>query len=200
MLFRSEFSSRLSADVLFKPCYGAFVIELTGEASDDEQVIGKIIDSYKICTFDYNINLDNLQRVWENRLEPVFPCRIRTTDSTPATYSYKNETRISASEKFAKPRVIIPVFPGTNCEYDTARAFEKAGAVAETVVIRNLSASDIEQSVDYFENAIKESQIIMIPGGFSGGDEPEGSGKFITAFFRNPKIKDAVHEIGRAHV
>ncbi|MDE5854941.1 MAG: phosphoribosylformylglycinamidine synthase subunit PurQ, partial [Ruminococcus sp.] len=190
-----EFSSRLLADVLFKPCYGAFIIELTGEASDDEQVIGKTIDSYKICTFDYNINLDSLQRVWESRLEPVFPCRIKTTDVTPATYSYKNEIKISSSEKFAKPRVLIPVFPGTNCEYDTARAFEKAGAVAETVVIRNLSAGDIEQSVDYFEQAIKESQIIMIPGGFSGGDEPEGSGKFITAFFRNPKIKDAVHDL-----
>ena len=97
--------------------------------------------------------------------------------------------------RIAQPRVIIPVFPGTNCEYDTARAFEKAGAKPEVVVIRNLSAGDIEESVDYFEKAIKESQIIMIPGGFSGGDEPEGSGKFITAFFRNPKIKDAVHDL-----
>lgn len=190
-----EFTSRLTPEQLFKPCYGGFIIELTGEASDDEQVIGKTIDNYKICTLDYTVNLDNLQRVWESKLEPVFPCRIRTTDVTPAIYSYKNETKLSSSEKFAKPRVLIPVFPGTNCEYDTARAFEKAGAVAETVVIRNISAGDIEQSVDYFEQAIKQSQIIMIPGGFSGGDEPEGSGKFITAFFRNPKIKDAVHDL-----
>ena len=91
--------------------------------------------------------------------------------------------------------MLIPVFPGTNCEYDTERAFRKAGAEVETVVIRNLSAGDIEQSVDYFESAIRKSQIIMIPGGFSGGDEPEGSGKFITAFFRNPRIKDAVHDL-----
>ncbi len=190
-----EFTSRLTPEQLFKPCYGGFIIELTGEASDDEQVIGKTIDNYKICTLDYTVSLDNLQRVWEGKLEPVFPCRISTTDVTPEIYSYKNETKLTSSEKFAKPRVLIPVFPGTNCEYDTARAFEKAGAVAETVVIRNISAGDIEQSVDYFEQAVKQSQIIMIPGGFSGGDEPEGSGKFITAFFRNPKIKDAVHDL-----
>ena len=190
-----EFSERLAPETLFKPTYGAFVIELTGEASDDERVIGKVIDSYKICTIDYIVSLDSLQRVWEGKLEPVFPCRIKTTDATPATYSFKNSEKLSSAEKFAKPRVLIPVFPGTNCEYDTARAFEKAGATAETVIIRNMFAGDIEQSVDYFEKAIKESQIIMIPGGFSGGDEPEGSGKFITAFFRNPKIKDAVHEL-----
>ncbi len=190
-----EFTARIGADKLYKPCYGSFIIELNGEPSDDENVIGKTIDNYKICTFDYTVNMDNLQRIWEGKLEPVFPCRIRTTDATPAVYSYNCETKITSSEKFAKPRVLIPVFPGTNCEYDTARAFEKAGAIAETVVIRNLSAGDIEQSVDYFEKAVRESQIIMIPGGFSGGDEPEGSGKFITAFFRNPKIKDAVHDL-----
>ncbi len=190
-----EFTERLAPETLFKPTYGAFIIELTGEASDDETVIGKVIDSYKICTIDYIVGLDGLQRVWEGKLEPVFPCRIKTTDATPAKYSFKNTEKLASSEKFAKPRVLIPVFPGTNCEYDTARAFEKAGAVAETVIIRNMFAGDIEQSVDYFEKAIKESQIIMIPGGFSGGDEPEGSGKFITAFFRNPKIKDAVHEL-----
>lgn len=190
-----EFTSRLTPEQLFKSCYGGFIIELTGEPSDDEQIIGKTIDNYKICTLDYTVSLDNLQRVWEGKLEPVFPCRIKTTDATPTVYSYKNETKLTSAEKFAKPRVLIPVFPGTNCEYDTARAFEKAGALAETVVIRNISAGDIEQSVDYFEQAIKQSQIIMIPGGFSGGDEPEGSGKFITAFFRNPKIKDAVHDL-----
>ena len=190
-----EFTERLAPETLFKPTYGAFIIELTGEASDDEIVIGKVIDSYKICTIDYIVGLDSLQRVWEGKLEPVFPCRIKTTDVTPAKYSFKATEKLASAEKFAKPRVLIPVFPGTNCEYDTARAFEKAGAVAETVIIRNMFAGDIEQSVDYFEKAIKESQIIMIPGGFSGGDEPEGSGKFITAFFRNPKIKDAVHEL-----
>jgi phosphoribosylformylglycinamidine synthase len=190
-----EFTSYLSSSELFKPCYGAFIIELKGDAKADENVIGKTISDYKIICRDYTLSLDNLQRIWEAKLEPVFPCRIKTTDTTPQTYSSPNRIQLSASTKIAKPRVLIPVFPGTNCEYDTARAFEKAGAKPEVVVIRNLSAGDIEESVRYFENAVRRSEIIMIPGGFSGGDEPEGSGKFITAFFRNPKIKDAVHDL-----
>ncbi len=190
-----EFLTQLSGKQLFKPLYGAFIVELSGEAEEGEQLIGQTINEYSIITRDYKMELDNLQRVWEQKLEPVFPCRIKTTDAKPETYSYNENIHLSATIKTAKPKVIIPVFPGTNCEYDTARAFEKAGATAETVVIRNLSASAIEQSVDYFEKAIRESQIIMIPGGFSGGDEPEGSGKFITAFFRNPKIKEAVHDL-----
>ena len=95
----------------------------------------------------------------------------------------------------AKPRVLIPVFPGTNCEYDTARAFIKAGAEPEVMVIRNLTAQAVAESVEAFAEAIDRSQIVFIPGGFSGGDEPDGSGKFITAFFRNPKLRDAVHEL-----
>ena len=190
-----EFTSHLSGEELFHPCYGAFIIELNGAAADGENVIGKTIEDYKILCRDYTVSLDNLQRVWEAKLEPVFPCRIKTTDTTPETYSNANRIQRSASIKVAQPRVLIPVFPGTNCEYDTARAFERAGAKAETIVIRNLSASAIEESVNVFERAIKQSQIIMLPGGFSGGDEPEGSGKFITAFFRNAKIKDAVHDL-----
>ena len=190
-----EFTSHLSGEELFRPCYGAFIIELNGAAADGENVIGKTIEDYKILCRDYTVSLDNLQRVWEAKLEPVFPCRIKTTDTTPETYSNANRIQRSASIKVAQPRVLIPVFPGTNCEYDTARAFERAGAKTETIVIRNLSASAIEESVNVFERAIKQSQIIMLPGGFSGGDEPEGSGKFITAFFRNAKIKDAVHDL-----
>ncbi|MBR1591913.1 MAG: phosphoribosylformylglycinamidine synthase [Ruminococcus sp.] len=190
-----EFSKRLSSHELFKPCYGSFIIELDGEAQEGENVIGKTSDEYMIRSLDYIVSLDTLQRTWEGKLEPVFPCRIKTTDTKPETYNYNNEERRSAAIKAARPRVIIPVFPGTNCEYDTARAFEKAGAEAQTIVIKNLSAGDIEDSVDFFEKAVRNAQMIMIPGGFSGGDEPEGSGKFITAFFRNPKIKDAVHDL-----
>ncbi len=190
-----EFSERLDSVKLFRPCYGAFIIELDGEPSDGEFVIGKTTDDYRVKTLDYIINLDTLQKVWENKLEPVFPCRIKTTEARPVVYSYENKQRTSAKIKIARPKVVIPVFPGTNCEYDTARAFEKAGADAEVFVIRNLSAGDIEDSVKYFEKAVRKSQMIMIPGGFSGGDEPEGSGKFITAFFRNPAIKDAVHDL-----
>ena len=190
-----EFTSKPSAQQLFKPCYGAFIIELDGAAKQSENVIGVTKSEYKIMNFDYSINLDALQRTWEGKLESVFPCRIKTTETTPEAYVYPSTKRLAPAIKAAQPRVLIPVFPGTNCEYDTARAFEKAGAIAETIVIRNLSAGDIESSVEQVEKAIKNSQIIMIPGGFSGGDEPEGSGKFITAFFRNPKIKDAVHEL-----
>ncbi len=190
-----EFTSKLSAQQLFKPCYGAFIIELDGAAKQSENVIGVTKSEYKIMNFDYSINLDALQRTWEGKLESVFPCRIKTTETTPEAYVYPSTKRLAPAIKAAQPRVLIPVFPGTNCEYDTARAFENAGAIAETIVIRNLSAGDIESSVEQVEKAIKNSQIIMIPGGFSGGDEPEGSGKFITAFFRNPKIKDAVHEL-----
>ena len=190
-----EFTSKLSAQQLFKPCYGAFIIELDDAAKQSENVIGVTKSEYKIMNFDYSINLDALQRTWEGKLESVFPCRIKTTETTPEAYVYPSTKRLAPAIKAAQPRVLIPVFPGTNCEYDTARAFEKAGAIAETIVIRNLSARDIESSVEQVEKAIKNSQIIMIPGGFSGGDEPEGSGKFITAFFRNPKIKDAVHEL-----
>lgn len=190
-----EFTARLTPSELYKSCYGAFIVEVLGNAQRDEFVIGRTISDYKIYTKKYSVSLDSLQRAWEGKLEPVFPCRIRTTDATPQTYSYESYSRKSASIKTPEPKVLIPVFPGTNCEYDTARAFEKAGAKAEIVVIKNLSPVDLEDSINYFEKAVKQSQIIMIPGGFSGGDEPEGSGKFITAFFRNPKIKDAVHEL-----
>ena len=107
----------------------------------------------------------------------------------------EEKENMHASYKVEKPHVLIPVFPGTNCEYDTARAFERAGAEAEIFVVRNLTSKDIEESADAFAKAIKRSQIIAIPGGFSGGDEPEGSAKFITAFFRNPKVKAEVSDL-----
>ncbi len=187
------FSGQLSPRTLFMPCYGSFIVELDGEAEIDEQVIGSTIDEYKIYTLDYSVSLESLQRTWEEKLESVFPCRIKTTDETPQTYHFTAEKRPAPTIHVARPRVLIPVFPGTNCEYDSARAFEKAGAVAETLVIRNLSANDIAESVKAIAEKIGQAQIIMIPGGFSGGDEPEGSGKFITAFFRNPEVKEAVH-------
>ena len=189
------FSGKLTPQQLFMPCYGAFIVELDGEAAEDELLIGQTIEEYKIYALDYSVPMESLQRTWEEKLESVFPCRIKTTDETPEVYSFDAVTRPAPVIHYAKPRVLIPVFPGTNCEYDTARAFEKAGAVPEILIIRNLSAADIEASVKAAAEKIAQSQIIMIPGGFSGGDEPEGSGKFITAFFRNPEVKDAVHAL-----
>ena len=193
--FGFQFSGAVDSGTLFKPCYGAFIVELEGEPLPEEQLLGQVIEDYKIYTLDYSVSLESLQRIWEEKLESVFPCRIKTTDEKPEIYSFKAENHPAPAIHVAKPKVFIPAFPGTNCEYDSARAFEKAGAEADILVIRNLSASDIEESVKIAAEKIAQSQIIMLPGGFSGGDEPEGSGKFITAFFRNPAVRDAVHDL-----
>lgn len=190
-----NFTEKLSPEILFNPCYGAFVVELDAKAETTELVIGETISEYKIACVSYSVSLDVLQKNWEDKLEPVFHCNIKVPELKAETFSYKAENRVKPSRKVAKPRVLIPVFPGTNCEYDTARAFERAGAVPEIFVINNLSSHAISESVKQIEKIIGNSQIVMIPGGFSGGDEPDGSGKFITAFFRNPRIKDAIHEL-----
>ena len=190
-----KFDKKLSEDLLFYSRYGAFVVELDGDPFTVENVIGETISDYKIDCKDYVVDMADIQKKWEDRLEPVFPCNIKTEDKPAKIFTYTTKDPIQHASSFAKPRVLIPVFPGTNCEYDTARVFERAGADPEVVVIKNLSTAALEDSVSYFEKAIKQSQIIMIPGGFSGGDEPDGSGKFITAFFRNPRIKDAVHDL-----
>ena len=190
-----RFTKQLTPEELFQPCCGAFVIELNGDAKADETVIGTTTNEQTIVCPNYTMQLPQLLQIWEKKLEPVFPCRIKTTTEKPPVYSYNNPVHQFSTIKTARPNVLIPVFPGTNCEYDTARIFERAGARAEVFVIRNLSAAAITESVEAFTDRIKNAQIIMIPGGFSGGDEPEGSGKFITAFFRNPKIMDAVHNL-----
>lgn len=190
-----KFERKLTENELFMPHYGAFIIEIEGAETEGETVIGKTTEEYNIFAKDYTLSIDSLQKTWESKLEPVFPCRIKTALSAVESYEFEAKKRVFPTIKSAKPRIFIPVFPGTNCEYDTARAFERAGGDPEIMVVKNLSASAIEESVEKAADIIKHSQIIMIPGGFSGGDEPEGSGKFITAFFRNPKIKDAVHEL-----
>lgn len=190
-----KFNKKLSENELFMPHYGSFIIEIEGNAKENEEILGKTVHDYNVFTRDYTLSLDLLQKTWEAKLEPVYPCRIKTTLSAVEPYKYNSEKKLVPAIKTATPRVFIPVFPGTNCEYDSARAFERAGAQAEVMVIKNLSATDIEDSVNEAVKLIKNSQIIMLPGGFSGGDEPDGSGKFITAFFRNPKVKEAVHEL-----
>ena len=190
-----EFSRKLSDTVLFKPWYGSFIVELTGEAGYGEEIIGRTMPDYRIYGEGYTMQAEALQKAWESKLESVFPCRIKTEFATIESYSYATKSRKGPAIKAARPRVLIPVFPGTNCEYDTARVFERAGADVNVMVIRNLSASDIEASVAAVAAQMKQSQIVMLPGGFSGGDEPDGSGKFITAFFRNPRIKNEVHAL-----
>ena len=193
-----KFTSPVDETLLFNPVYGGFVLELEGNAEPDAdmQIIGvtKLNPSITLTTGE-KVSLEELQASYEGKLEKVFHTLAEVPAGTPETYSYENKEHLSPAIKVASPRVLIPVFPGTNCEYDTARAFEQAGAIADVFVIRNLNGSDIEESVAEFARRLERSQIVMIPGGFSGGDEPDGSGKFITAFFRNPRIKDGVHTL-----
>ncbi len=190
-----EFTKTLPEKILFDPFAGSFIIELDGAAQDGEEIIGRTTEQYKIFSNAYTLSIDTLQKAWEGKLESVFPCRIKTAFANIEAYSHKAAQRPVPAVKYAKPHVLIPVFPGTNCEYDTARAFERAGAVPEVLVIRNLSAAAIEESVSAVVKAIGNAQMIMIPGGFSGGDEPDGSAKFITSFFRNPMVTEAVHTL-----
>ena len=193
-----QFARKVSDELLFNPVYGGFVLELAGGVkAEDSEVLGVTALNPEIVSADgaLRLGLEELQTAYEDKLEPVFHCNIATSSAEIPAYSYETEHRPAPAVKAASPRVLIPVFPGTNCEYDTQRAFERAGATTDIFVINNLSSRAIEESVAEFAKRIKKAQIIMIPGGFSGGDEPDGSGKFITAFFRNPRIKDGVHEL-----
>lgn len=177
---------------LFDQCYGGFLLEAEPHAFVGGKIIGHLTDRPTIEVGALTLPLDDLEKTWTEPLEEIFPTTVKGSQPAPKTYTYSTRNKHKPSARVSSPRVLIPVFPGTNCEYDTARKFQEAGAVCETFVIRNLSANDIAESVLAFEKSIRNSQIIMIPGGFSGGDEPDGSGKFITAFFRNPRIKEAV--------
>ena len=185
--FGFEYNSKISLKDLFKYNYGGFIIE--SEENIDEIYLGKIISEKYILYKKEKIDLKKLSLIYENKLEKIYSCNIKIDKKPIKNFSYETKNRIVSKIKIAKPKVIIPIFPGTNCEYESAKAFEYAGAKAKIMVINNLSSDDIKKSVDNFSKELKTSQIIFIPGGFSGGDEPDGSGKFITAFFRNHIIK-----------
>ncbi len=184
------YDDSVSLDDIFGYNYGAFILELTG----DELVgvpLGETTEKQVISYRGESVSLSAQQKIYEDKLEPVYSCNIGGKEKVEA-FTYEGKSNAVCGQKCAKPRVLIPVFPGTNCEYDTAKAFEDAGATAEIFVIRNNSAEEVSRSVEDFAKRIKESNILFIPGGFSGGDEPDGSGKFITAFFRNAEIKEQV--------
>ena len=185
----------MSDEKLFGLCYGAFVIE-AGEEIEGMELIGETIEEFRIISGNVTVDCAALEEKWNAVLEPIFKNTVKEYPA-PEKISCKEgcKTVCAPTNKLAKPRIIIPAFPGTNGEYDMADAFNRCGGEASTFVIRNLDALAMEESVDAFAKLIANSQIIAIPGGFSGGDEPEGSGKFINAFFRNPKIKEAVHEM-----
>jgi phosphoribosylformylglycinamidine synthase len=173
--------------------FAGFVVE-TDESLPDGELLGRTIEKYCLQTDLYAIPFEKLQRSWEQTLETVYPCLIEQTGKREL-FHYGKGAAVKTKSHFAKPRFVIPVFPGTNSEYDTAKAIEEAGGEALTVVIRNLTPDGIAESVKEFKKTVYSSQGIVISGGFSGGDEPDGSGKFITAFFRNSAITEAVTDL-----
>ncbi|MBQ9662514.1 MAG: phosphoribosylformylglycinamidine synthase [Oscillospiraceae bacterium] len=192
--FGFRFADGLSVQRLFGYDYGSFLLEVTEDAEGAE-LIGTVTDDGVFRLGEESVDAAELLRLYEDKLESVYSCNIEQSSAGMENFSFRSETRVAPTVKTAKPRVLIPAFPGTNCEVDSARAVRDAGAEPEIFVINNLSSDGITRSVDQFAARLKESQIIFIPGGFSGGDEPDGSGKFITAFFRNAEIKEGVTEL-----
>ena len=178
---------------LFAQQIGAMLIECA-EPSDLGVKVGDTVPEWALEYEGDRIDLAPMQEIYEGKLEKVFKYRGRTGETTEK-FTHKAEKRVAPAIHVAKPLAFIPVFPGTNCEYDTARAVERAGGKAEILVINNLTPADITASIEKAASIIARSQMIVLPGGFSGGDEPDGSAKFITAFFRNPAMKDAVAEL-----
>ena len=178
------------------PLYGFLVAELT-EAVELPGVVklGMTTDEPVIDLAGDVATIDELYQLNTAVLEDVYPTKTKEADVKIPDLDYIGKSSLAPAVKVAKPKVLIPVFPGTNCEFDSARAVMAAGGEADIVVIRNLTADDVSRSVELVAKKIEESQMIFIPGGFSGGDEPDGSAKFITAFFRNPAVKEAVHKL-----
>ncbi|MBE6554965.1 MAG: phosphoribosylformylglycinamidine synthase [Ruminococcaceae bacterium] len=181
-------------DAWYQPAmYGFLVAELAEEIDSPYAMkIGETTAAPEIVLDGDSATIAELLSINEGVLEDVYPTNAPTKETTAPTYGYTGGSTAAPAVKCARPKVLIPVFPGTNCEYDSARAMERAGAEADIVVIRNLTADDVAKSVDLVASKLAESQMVFIPGGFSGGDEPDGSAKFITAFFRNPAIKEEV--------
>lgn len=191
----------LNEQMFFSPDYGSVVLELDESVILPEafgeieyKLLGHTMEDPVIRLGEMEIPLDTAWEAWSKPLEKVFPTQTEKI-TQPKTIKYEHRNTHNSPMKIAKPRILIPVFPGTNCEYDSARAFEKAGGIVETLVIRNLTPTDVEESIRNLAGQIRHSQIVMLAGGFSAGDEPDGSGKFIATMFRNPIIKDAVMEL-----
>ena len=196
------FTKDMTAEELFCADYGTILLEL----ADDVDVAAALADTgvYELgqTTAEQEIRVNGAviriaeaEQAYTTPLEKIFPTKTKKVSGTATYVPYTKGNGIQPTVHIARPHVIIPVFPGTNCEYDSARAWERAGATAETIVVRNLTPTAVEETVDALVAGIKRSQIIMLPGGFSGGDEPDGSGKFIAAMFRNPRIKEEVMEL-----
>ena len=199
MCFGNKIGFEFKSDkCLFKPRYSSFIIEAKEELNIDKLELLGITTKEKTIKISENeiIDLEDLIKIWEEPLEKVFPTNAKSNYTEIQNISYVGENCVRPHLKLhiVKPKVFIPVFPGTNCEYDLSKAFEDAGAEVETLVFKNLKENDIEESILAMEKEIDKAQIIMLPGGFSAGDEPDGSGKFIATIFRNPRLKEAINK------
>ena len=195
-----EFDEDITIETLFKPQYGSFILELANTKVIDFMgldaiILGETTKEKFISIKDIEIDIDEMIKCWQEPLEKVFPTKAAVLTGKPEIKPYEGRKENASVAKFARPKVYIPVFPGTNCEYDTTRIFEKAGADVTTQVVANMTVPMLEASIEKMVSEIKKSQIVMIPGGFSAGDEPDGSGKFIAAVFRNPAVKEAVMDL-----
>jgi len=179
---------------LFDWRYGSFILELNEDLAVGE-TLGYTHDNYTLQAYGETIDLAGIQEAWESKLDSVFPYRSKQAVDKPEVFSYAVRERIAPKTSVARPKAFIPVFPGTNCEVDTLRALNRAGAEADVFVLNNLKPDNVAQSIREAEKRIAACQMIVLPGGFSGGDEPDGSGKLITAFFRNPRMKDSVLDL-----
>ena len=195
--FGFDYDTSAANENIFGYRYGAFILECTGDIPEGCVPLGVVTDSGIISRGSERIGTDELESRYDSVLEGVYPVNAPSQDKNEKveTITSKPFAKAYSAEKFARPRVLIPVFPGTNCEYDSAKAMRRAGFDAETVVIRNLGAKEVADSVEYFASQLKNAQTVFIPGGFSGGDEPDGSGKFITAFFRNDAVREEVNNL-----
>ena len=197
--FGVKVEESLDSDELFAKDYGSIIAEVSADDLDkisaEYKKIAVVTDNAEFVYGDTKISMKEALENWTGRLESVFPTRSDVEQTKLEDKLFDAKTVYTAKNKVARPKVFIPVFPGTNCEYDTTKAFELAGADVETVVFKNMTESQIVESVNAFEKAIRDSQILMFSGGFSAGDEPDGSAKFIASIFRNPKIMDAVQEL-----
>lgn len=193
------FDHALTDRELFAPYSGGLVLELASGAclakEIEQYVLGVTTEEKAVCLAGHTFDMEALKRAWEEKLEKVFPTKADCPKMAYEIPLYNQRSQKAPAIKAARPRVFIPAFPGTNCEVDTARAFEKAGAQPELLVVKNLSPADIEETILQMEKMIRQAQIIMLPGGFSGGDEPAGSGKFIATTLRNPRVANAVMEL-----
>ena len=202
MAFGNKLGIKVNDDVTVETLFGKGIANIVAEVDTaklsevkDAKVIGEVTDTKSFVYGDVTITMDEALAAWEGTLEKVFQTKSTDDKSVVDTGIYSAGSIYVCKNKVAKPTVFIPVFPGTNCEYDSAKAFERAGANVVTKVFKNLTAEDIRDSVNIFENAISQAQIIMFPGGFSAGDEPDGSAKFFATAFRNEKLKEAVNKL-----